>query len=98
MGLHEQSAHHASVFGPKAWVPGAGLHLQGRHAILAVLRWPIGDISRGSTPGRAGAMAVDTGLRLQGRAVALAGLRRSDRRHHPQASARPRGGQAGALA
>ena len=38
MGLHEQSAHHASVFGPKAWVPGAGLHLQGRPAASAGLR------------------------------------------------------------
>ena len=80
MGFHEQPAHHASVFGPKAWVPGAGLHLQGRAAALAGLRRTVGDITRGSPLGHAGAMVLNAGLRLQGRAVALAGLRRFGRR------------------
>ena len=48
MGFHEQPAHHTSVFGPKAWVPGAGLHLQGHAAAAAGLRRTVGDITRGS--------------------------------------------------
>ena len=40
----------------------------------------------------------DAGLRLWGRAVALAGLHRSGRIHRPYVSARPRGGHACALA
>jgi len=83
MGLHEQSAHRASAFGPKAWVPGAGLHLQGRAASSVGLHRLVGDITRKSPPGRAGAIILDAGLHLQGRAVALAGLRRSGRRHYP---------------
>lgn len=51
MGLHEQPAHRASTVGPKAWVPGAGLHLQGRAAPSVGLRRPIGDITRKSPPG-----------------------------------------------
>jgi len=54
-GLHKRSAHRTSIFGPKTWVP-------------------------------------DAGLRLWGCAVALAGLRRSSRRHRLYVSARPRGG------
>ena len=48
MGFHEQPAHHTSVFSPKAWVPGAGLHLQGHAATAAGLRRIVGDITRGS--------------------------------------------------
>jgi len=75
----------ASVFGgaPLPWRVSAG---------------PVGDIVRMSPPGRAGAVVPDAGLRHRGRAVALAGLRRSGRRRQPWVSARPRGGHAGALA
>ena len=83
MGYHEQSAHCSLVFGPKAWVPGAGLRLQGCAAALAGLHRTVGDIPRGSSPGRAGAMVLAAGLRLQGRAVALENLCRSGQRHHP---------------
>ena len=39
MGLHKRPAHHASIFGPKAWVPDAGLRLRRRTVALAGLRW-----------------------------------------------------------
>jgi len=89
MGFHEQSAHCSLVFGPKAWVPGAGLHLPGHAAASAGLRRTVGDVIRGSPPGRAGAMVLAAGLRVQGRAVASESPRRSGRRHHQLVSARP---------
>ena len=54
MGFHEQPAHCSSVFGPKAWLPGAGLHPPRRAAPSAGLRQTVGDVLCGYPPGRAG--------------------------------------------
>ena len=69
----------ASVFGgaPSPWRISAG---------------PVGDIVRMSPPSRAGAVVPDAGLCHRGRAVALAGLRRSGQICQPWVFARPRGG------